>query len=126
MTGGDDDAAPQVAYLERPLPVTQEVLNLFVSVRPTEVMRVAAPCEESKCKHFDGQDCRLAVRLVQILPAVVDALPQCHIRATCRWFRQEGKAACVRCPQVATVSYGDSATLNYVAGTGNQPSAAQT
>ena len=33
---------------------------------------------------------------------VVGALPRCAIRPTCRWFRQEGREACLRCPQVAT------------------------
>jgi len=31
-----------------------------------------------------------------------DGLPACLIRATCRWYQQEGKAACHRCPQVVT------------------------
>jgi hypothetical protein len=52
--------------------------------------------------HFDGHDCRLATRLVQLLPAVVDRLPPCHVRPDCRWWQQEGKAACLRCPQVVT------------------------
>jgi hypothetical protein len=41
-------------------------------------------------------------RIVNILPAVVDALPVCLIRSTCRWYEQEGHSACVRCPQVVT------------------------
>jgi len=37
-----------------------------------------------------------------MLDPVVSALPRCAIRPVCRWFRQEGRAACLRCPQVAT------------------------
>ena len=70
-----------------------------------EVFRFAAHCEENKCRHFDGSHCQLATRIVQILPAVTDGLPPCLIRAECRWFQQEGKAACMRCPQVVTESY---------------------
>jgi hypothetical protein len=40
---------------------------------------------------------------------VVDALPRCLIRPACRWFQQEGKEACVRCPQVVTESSNVSA-----------------
>jgi hypothetical protein len=42
--------------------------------------------------------------VVQILPVVVDALPPCTIRNNCRWFSQEGEAACKRCPEITTVS----------------------
>ena len=94
--------APQIAYLQHPLPITDGLLALTGSIHPTEVLRFAAPCEEKACRHFDGTDCRLATRIVQILPAVVDTLPPCSIRAQCRWFRQEGRPACLRCPQIMT------------------------
>src|SRR5215468_6657421 len=60
---------------------------------------------EHKCPHFDGANCQLATRVVRILPAVVDRLPACVIRKECRWFSQEGEAACKRCPEITTVSY---------------------
>ena len=58
-------------------------------------MRFAARCEESRCCHFDGQ----------ILPAVVEALPARLIRSECRWYAQEGRPACLRCPRVVTRNY---------------------
>jgi hypothetical protein len=93
---------PQIAYLQKPVPATSDLLDLAESVHPAEVLRFAAPCEEKACRHFDGTDCRLATRIVQILPATVNTLPPCTIRSTCRWFRQEGHAACFRCPQIVT------------------------
>ena len=42
------------------------------------------------------------MRIVQLLPPVVDGLPACHLRPDCRWWQQEGKEACLRCPQVVT------------------------
>ena len=96
------DENPRVGYLERTLEVTAELLSLAGEVRPTEVFRFSAHCEEARCSHFDGQSCKLATRIVQILPAVVDALPPCQIRGDCRWYRQEGRQACFRCPQVVT------------------------
>jgi hypothetical protein len=30
------------------------------------------------------------------------ALPACNVRKSCRWFRQEGVAACRVCPEVIT------------------------
>jgi hypothetical protein len=97
---GPDGA--RTAYLDRPVEATAEVLALAGPVVPTQVLRLAATCEESRCSHFDGTDCRLASQIVQLLPPVVAVLPRCAIRADCRWFAQEGRAACLRCPQVVT------------------------
>jgi len=51
-----------------------------------------------------------------MLPEVVDHLPACNIRPDCRWFRQEGRAACVRCPQIVTGTHDADETLRKVAG----------
>ena len=95
-------AAPYVSYLENPVPVSSDLLALAGAAAPAEVFRFAARCEEGACRHFDGADCRLATRIVQILPMAVESLPSCKIRHECRWFRQEGRPACLRCPQVIT------------------------
>ncbi|MBI3693874.1 MAG: nitrogen fixation protein [Acidobacteria bacterium] len=96
---------PRLSYLEEPQPVTGDLLALAAPVQPTQIFRFAAQCEESACCHFDGSRCRLATRIVQILPAVVAALPPCRIRPTCRWYQQEGRDACLRCPQIETQTY---------------------
>ena len=93
---------PRLAYLREEVPVTKDLLSQTAPVPPAEVFRFAARCEEKRCTHFNGERCKLAGRVVQILPAVVDALPVCLIRSNCRWFQQEGREACVRCPQVVT------------------------
>ncbi|HEY0263388.1 MAG TPA: hypothetical protein VGC07_02590 [Granulicella sp.] len=94
--------APAVSYINQHLPVTPDVLELASPARPTQVMRFAAPCQEKLCRHFDGKDCNLVTRIVQILPAVTEALPACLIRLECRWYQQAGREACRRCPQVVT------------------------
>jgi hypothetical protein len=96
---------PEVAWLEDLVPVTDEILARTGDVDPQQVFRITAACQESKCVHFDGSDCNLAQRIVQILPAVTDSLPPCRLRASCRWFLQEGGPACQRCPQVITHNY---------------------
>jgi hypothetical protein len=95
---------PRLAYLVEPQPVTRELLLLTTPVKPTEVFRIAAPCAGDACRHFDGTNCQLARRIVNLVPAVVATLPPCHIRPNCRWWQQEGRAACVRCPQIVTES----------------------
>jgi hypothetical protein len=107
---------PRIVYLNEILPATDDVLSLSAPLKPTEVFRLAATCAEHKCPHFDGTYCRLATRIVEMLPAVVDTLPPCTIRKDCRWFSQEGAAACQRCPEITTVSYDLSPTVQKVAG----------
>lgn len=93
---------PRVGYLSEPRPVSDELLALAAPVTPVEVFRFAAPCVECACRHFDGSNCRLAQRTVRLLPVVAERLPPCRVRANCRWWRQEGRAACLRCPQVVS------------------------
>lgn len=106
---------PHVAYLKQPQPITNELIAQASPATPTEVFRTAAPCLASGCQHFDGRDCRLAQRIVEKLPAVVEELPPCSIRASCRWWQQEGKAACMRCPQIITDNYNPSEIMRNVA-----------
>jgi hypothetical protein len=102
---------PRVAWIEKPVPVTGDLLALTGEVPPTRVLRIAAPCQENACCHFDGTDCRLATKLVQLMPAVAESLPPCRIRPDCRWFQQEGRAACAVCPQIVTYSVNPSEKL---------------
>ena len=74
-------------------------------VSPTEALRIAARCETSRCVHFDGQRCALARKIVDELPEVVDALSACSVRSSCRWYAEQGRAACLRCPQVVTLRF---------------------
>ena len=116
-----EPAAPEsgkpahVLWLEHPVPVTDELLARTGSVPPTQVLRIAATCQEHLCCHFDGHDCNLASRLVQLMPAVDTSLPACRIRPDCRWFTQEGKAACLRCPQIVTYSVNPTPQLSRAA-----------
>lgn len=111
-----EGSTPILEYLNKLLPATPEILAMAAPLKPTEVFRLAATCAEHKCPHFDGADCQLATRVVQILPAIVDALPPCIIRTECRWYSQEGGAACKRCPAITTVSYDLSPQVREVSG----------
>ncbi len=106
---------PLVSYLTVPLSITDELLQLAEPANPTEVFRFAAPCAASGCSHFDGMNCTLAQRITRALPEVVGALPACRLRPRCRWWQQEGRAACLRCPQVVTESPNGSETFRQAA-----------
>jgi hypothetical protein len=77
-------------------------------VDPRRVFRIAVTCQEKRCLHFDGTNCRLAQRVVALMPPAGASLPPCHLRSTCRWYRQEGREACLRCPQVITHNHEPS------------------
>ena len=111
-----DAEEPRLAYLDEPVAATAEMLAMAAPVPVSQVFRLSARCEESKCTHFDGTRCQLAVRIATLLPEVVDSLPACTIRPDCRWFRQEGRAACLRCPQIVTGTYEADERLQQVAG----------
>lgn len=96
---------PRVGYLKDPRPVDNKTLALSEPVKPTEVFRIAAPCASSACQHFESGDCQLAKKIVSLLPAAVDRLPRCRLRPKCRWWKQEGRAACMRCPLIVTECY---------------------
>ena len=94
-----------VGYLPARVPPTADLLALAGPVKPTEVFRFGAPCAGTACGHFNGRDCRLASKLVQLTPPASRAIPACALRPDCRWWMQEGVAACRRCPRVVTEAY---------------------
>jgi hypothetical protein len=108
---GGTEVEPRVEWLEKTVPVTPELLAKAAPVEPQRIFRVAVACQESRCVHFDGTDCKLAQRIVNLVPAATDRLPPCAIRASCRWFGQEGRAACLRCPVIVTHSYDPTAAI---------------
>jgi hypothetical protein len=116
VVGGTPDA-PRIAHLVAPQPVSEEMLALAAPVTPTEVFRFAAPCVCQGCFHFEDDRCRLAARIVNLLPAVTNNLPACTIRAHCRWWQQEGRAACTRCPQIVTDNYNPLPAMREAVGT---------
>lgn len=94
--------APRITYLKAGITIDPTAADLG-GLPATQVFRFAARCETSRCVHFNGQQCTLAARVVEELPEVVEALPACTIRPTCRWHLEQGAAACRRCPQVVTM-----------------------
>lgn len=103
-----------VSFLRSSFPISDGTMFALTGgmLRANEVFRFAAPCEQAGCTNWSGAHCRVAERLVQIMPVSSINLPACAIRPDCRWFAQEGSAACMRCSQVVTNSVGFEAALN--------------
>jgi hypothetical protein len=105
---------PRIIPLTNPEPVRPELLALAESVPPAAVFRFAAPCEETRCVHFHKGACSLVARVVEHLDPVPEGVPYCRIRRKCRWWAQEGKAACLRCPVVITERYPSSDAIHRI------------
>jgi hypothetical protein len=105
---------PRVAYLNESLPATPELLGMAAPLPPTAVFRLAGTCQTNRCPQFAANKCTLAARVIGMLPAVIDKVTNCQIRPNCRWFRQEGIDACLRCPQVVTTNYNPTTLLKKV------------
>lgn len=114
VVGGTADA-PRIAYLKADAVVTPEVAERIGDLRPTEVFRYAARCEEGRCAHHEAGRCSLGARIAAMLPPVTASLPSCTIRPTCRWYAEVGGEACRRCPQVVTSIPESQAQLREVA-----------
>ncbi len=99
MVGADG----RVGYVRPALPVDEGFAERARSRgRPESAYRFAQPCAEGACAYWDG-GCRVARMAVEAFgDADPDHLPRCAIRAACRWFRQEGGAACRSCALVVT------------------------
>lgn len=102
-------------HLAEPVPVNADVLAFARGAPLTDVFRFAAPCATERCAHFAAGDCRLAAKIVEAVPEAAGALPPCRIRADCRWFVQEGKAACLRCPLIHSETANPSPAMRYAA-----------
>lgn len=77
---------------------------------PERRMRFVGACAESGCHQWQAGGCSIARRAIAALtdpPAA--ALPPCHIRGACRWFAQEGRAACAACAFISTDPAGRGA-----------------
>jgi len=98
---------PAVKYLESVQPLTAEISASISPASPGEVLRIAAPCAEHKCQHFQHGHCGLIARTITVLNPVASRLPPCPIRSTCRWWNEQGREACFRCPQVVTNSFSN-------------------
>jgi hypothetical protein len=107
--------SPVVDILPAEVPVSLIIDLIPALIQPTEVLRFAAPCVERKCVHFEDDRCKLVERVVEVLPKSRAGLRKCAIRSTCRWWHQEGRAACERCPQIVTEPYVTTEVMRNVA-----------
>jgi hypothetical protein len=93
-----------IGFFKDPVEVTPEFLEEAGDIDSIERrFRFSNKCIQSGCKQWTGKECGVikAVLALDSIPATND-LPDCSIRKTCRWYSQEGAAACNGCRYVVT------------------------
>jgi hypothetical protein len=99
--------AGRVAYVTPATPAEVALTTVDDSDTPVESRyRLAGPCATTSCGFWTSDHCGLGAQLVSsyheaVGPAEAE-LPKCAIRRTCRWFAEQGPAACPACSYVIT------------------------
>jgi hypothetical protein len=97
----------RVANLLTPIPATVAVLAA-AGPDPETKFRFSSPCAEGACTQWRNSECSLIGRIRAAVTLDEQAkLPVCAIRAHCRWWQQDNRAACDVC---SYVSYNASGT----------------
>ncbi|MGN9764388.1 hypothetical protein ACTMS2_04370 [Micromonospora sp. SD12] len=98
--------AGRVAYVTPPLPAEVALAQAATDTPVESRYRLAGPCVTAKCGFWTGEHCGLGERVAasfrEVAGPAEDDLPRCAIRRTCRWYAEQGRAACAACSQVVT------------------------
>ncbi|MEU3566930.1 hypothetical protein AB0E96_00650 [Kitasatospora sp. NPDC036755] len=121
VLGVRSGADGQVTYLADPVPAADVLGAVPEGISPTRVLRFASHCV-SNCINREGDSCTLVDRVLTV-PSTAEAraVPRCHLRAQCQWWRQRGVDACHRCPAVSTSHYQDDELSELVADPATTP-----
>jgi hypothetical protein len=100
-----------VEYLRHAIPVDAQFVQIASRGRsPEQRFRFSDTCAEGACGQWNGERCTVIDNVLAHLPGTTErvSIPRCGIRATCRWYRQNGAEACASCSLVVTeVSHHD-------------------
>jgi hypothetical protein len=104
MVNGDGT----VGFIETPITIDEDFFATVESAGELErAFRFSTPCIQNGCKQWKDGNCTVIQRIIAADPAWPQQQPQlpaCSIRATCRWYAQEGAEACAYCRVITTNS----------------------
>ena len=93
----------RVAFAPEPIVVDDAFVAAAREGRePEKRFRFSSPCAKGSCRQWTGSRCGVIDAVLDHVESGAAPLPDCSIRARCRWFLQSGPAACSVCPLVMT------------------------
>ena len=93
----------KVGYIRPELRIDESFVSRASSGRsPEKRFRFAGPCVEGRCRQWTGEGCGVIKEVLASSASSCERLPACVLRPHCRWYAQEGTAACRVCPLVLT------------------------
>jgi hypothetical protein len=102
----------EVTLLPQPEVIDKEFYDTVLKNTGLNVQfRFSKPCIKGKCGHWTGDSCDVPGRVMQRVEEQLIAqgkIPECEIRAHCRWYTQEGANACKICPIVVNFTRGEA------------------
>ncbi len=98
----EEEGEARVAYVEKDTALPEDFDPGSLGIDPGHALRFAAPCANRGCGQWRDGACGLGKAIIEQLAPVVDVAPACTLRQTCRWYAENGKASCLRCPQITT------------------------
>jgi hypothetical protein len=93
----------RVHHLGAPLTIDRSFVAEAAATSPAPLesrFRFASACQQSACSNWEGSRCALSQHVARLGQS--NALPDCLIRRSCRWFAQDGPSACRGCVEVVT------------------------
>ncbi len=92
----------RLAYISPAIPVSSTLIRALHShqVEIENRFRFTGPCSGERCAQWRAGRCALADAVVADTAAADPSMPQCGIRASCRWFAQHREAVCLGCQSV--------------------------
>lgn len=94
-----------LGYIANKTIVTGDLLeNLNKTEEPEKHFRFSSNCVESGCRQWNSGKCSVIKSIIHANEDIEleEQLPNCSIRASCRWYFQEGAKACSFCPYIIT------------------------
>ena len=98
-----------LGYLSNKTEVTGKLYEEVKKTKePEKRFRFSNTCVESGCRQWSSGKCGVINKILQTNEDLnLEAqLPNCSIRASCRWYFQEGAQACTFCPYIVTNMLG--------------------
>jgi hypothetical protein len=90
-----------ISFFPIPLPVTEDFLkHANEKTDALSKFRFTGKCIENSCAQWSNKQCGLIDKMLGELNKSIEAIPNCSIRHTCTWFKQESFEACKVCNQI--------------------------